>query len=290
MADHWLPAGTVDVQRDELIALFIARRLAPGLRDTNLGRSLDSLWGKLSTPGRQTNLAFGDEGWLQVPAPAAIDYGPHRITLDTIRDAIRARCALEIHYRKSDGSESQRVIEPALVRWDPAVETLYVVAWCRQRDEQRDLRRSPHPRRATHRRTLRAAPRRRRGDEQGVSAVDATEHRARCRAILTRGCRRDSRAPMASEPTHRRHRRRRPRSRDGRGGPRGARALAARLRRRRRRGSTGTPRDADPRAPCRRRGSCASGRAAGRSSPPTPAHRHATGQSPPSIIASEPAG
>ena len=135
--EHWLPSGTVDVRRDELLALFVARQLAPGLADTVVGKALDSLWTKLSTPGHQPTLAFGDDSWLLPRAPGAIDYGPHRVVLDTVREAIRARRVLRIHYRKPDGAAGERDIEPAFVRWDPAVEALYVVAWCRTRGEQR---------------------------------------------------------------------------------------------------------------------------------------------------------
>jgi predicted DNA-binding transcriptional regulator YafY len=135
--DHWIPPGTVDVKRDELLALFVARQLAPGLKDTLVGRALDSLWAKLSTPGHQPMLALGDDSWLQTRGPGAIDYGPHRVVLDTVRAAIRERRALQIRYRKPDGAESERIIEPAVVRWDPAAEALYVFAWCREREAMR---------------------------------------------------------------------------------------------------------------------------------------------------------
>lgn len=137
VADHWIPSGAVDVKREELLALFVARHLSPGLKDTMVGQALDSLWSKLSTPGRQPALPLGDEAWIHARTPAAIDYGPHRIVLDTVRDAIREHRALRIEYRKPDGAESQRIIEPAFVRWDPAAEGLYVVAWCQARGELR---------------------------------------------------------------------------------------------------------------------------------------------------------
>jgi hypothetical protein len=43
------------------MALSVARQMAPGLKETAIGRALDSLWSKLSTPGRQPSLALGDE-------------------------------------------------------------------------------------------------------------------------------------------------------------------------------------------------------------------------------------
>lgn len=64
VAEQWIPSGTVDVKSEELLALFVARHFAPGLKDTMVGRALESLWGKLSTPGRQPALALGDETWM----------------------------------------------------------------------------------------------------------------------------------------------------------------------------------------------------------------------------------
>ena len=135
--EHWIPSGTVDVKRDELLALFVARQLAPGLKETIVGQALDSLWGKLSTPGHQPALALGDDSWFLPRAAGAIDYGPHRVVLETIRGAIRERRALQLQYRKADGAESERVVEPAFVHWEPAAEALYVVAWCREREALR---------------------------------------------------------------------------------------------------------------------------------------------------------
>jgi predicted DNA-binding transcriptional regulator YafY len=132
----WLPVGTVDASEDERAALIAARQLAPGLRDTVVGRALESLWGKLAAPGRQGQLPLSEAHWLS-PRPAAIDYGPHRVVIDAVRAAVRARRALRIGYRKPDGSESERVIEPALVRWDPGLEALYVAGWCRLRGAPR---------------------------------------------------------------------------------------------------------------------------------------------------------
>jgi predicted DNA-binding transcriptional regulator YafY len=137
--ERWLPAGTVDVRPEELTALHVARQLAPGLKDTAIGRGLASLWSKLSTPGHQPSLPLGEETWFHTSALATIDYGPHQIILDAVHAAVRTRRALRIHYRKSDGQESDRTIEPAFVHWDAAAETLYVYAWCRERCELRML-------------------------------------------------------------------------------------------------------------------------------------------------------
>jgi predicted DNA-binding transcriptional regulator YafY len=135
--ERWLPLASVDVGPEELAALSVARRLAPGLQDTAIGRGLASLWSKLSAPAHQPSLPLGDEAWFHASAPAAIDYSPHRLVLDAVREAIRSRRALRIRYHKPDGHESERTIEPAFVQWDAAAEALYVSAWCRERSAQR---------------------------------------------------------------------------------------------------------------------------------------------------------
>lgn len=133
VAEGWMPPGIVDVRRDELAALHIVRLLAPGLRATALGRALDTLWAKMATPGHQVPLALGDETWLDAHPGGVIDYAPHQPTLDAVHAAIRERRALKIHYRTPDGTETQRIIEPVFVRWEPAATALYVRAWCRLR-------------------------------------------------------------------------------------------------------------------------------------------------------------
>lgn len=135
--EHWIPSGTVDVKTDELLALYVARQLAPGLRSSTVGHALDSLWAKLSTSDRQPSLPLGDDSWLDPRSLAAIDYGPHRAAIDVLREAIRGRRAVAIHYRKPGGEDSERVVEPVLVRWEPAAEALYLFAWCRLRDQLR---------------------------------------------------------------------------------------------------------------------------------------------------------
>jgi predicted DNA-binding transcriptional regulator YafY len=133
VTESWIPPGAVDVRRDELLALFLARRLAPGLKDTSFGRALDGLWSKLATPTRQTSLPLGDETSLDVPALAPIELGPHRAVIDAAREAIGACRALRVCYRRTDGTETQRVIEPSFLHWSPATEALYLRAFCRER-------------------------------------------------------------------------------------------------------------------------------------------------------------
>lgn len=135
--ESWLPPVTVDVRPDELMALSVARQLAPGLKDTAIGRGLTSLWSKLSAPGHQAQLPLGDETWFHAGAVAPIDYGPHQIALDAVRESLRTRRALRIRYCKPDAEPSERIIEPAFAWWEAAAEALYVRAWCRTREDMR---------------------------------------------------------------------------------------------------------------------------------------------------------
>ncbi len=130
--ESWIPAGTVDVKRDEMLALYVARHLAPGLRGTAIGQGLDSLSSKL-TPSRQTTLPLGDEAAIRGPETAAIDLGPHRAELDVMREAASQRRVVRIRYRKPTGDEQDRAVEPSFLYWDPEAETFYVRAYCRER-------------------------------------------------------------------------------------------------------------------------------------------------------------
>lgn len=135
--DAWLPPAATGANRDEMLALFVARRLAPGLRGTRVARHLDALWAKLAGPSGQTPITFPDEVGLSIPALAAIDYAPHGVVIDLLTAAQRERRAVWIRYRRPDGDETERVVEPGFLHWDGRLETLYALTWCRLRDAVR---------------------------------------------------------------------------------------------------------------------------------------------------------
>lgn len=137
MPDAWMPPGAAGASRDEMLALFVARRLAPGLRGTRIARHLDALWAKLAAPSGQTPLTFPDELGLSTPTLAAIDYAPHAVVIDLLAAAIRDRRAVRIRYRRADGTESERTIEPGFLHWDGRLEALYVPSWCQMREDVR---------------------------------------------------------------------------------------------------------------------------------------------------------
>ena len=135
LMDGWLPPAVVGAARDELMALFVARRLAPGLRGTSVGRSLDSLWSKLASSGLQQPLPLAEESTpYSIRALPAIEYNEHRNTLEQLRSAIDGRHAVRIRYRTPDGTITERMIEPGFLHWDGGLEAMYVPSWCRLRD------------------------------------------------------------------------------------------------------------------------------------------------------------
>jgi predicted DNA-binding transcriptional regulator YafY len=135
LMDGWLPPSVVGAAREELMALFVARQLAPGLRGTSVGRSLDTLWSKLTSPAPQQALPLAEPSLpFSIRALPAIDYTDHRITLDRLQAAIADRYAVRIRYRTPEAITTDRVIEPGFLHWDGGLEAMYVPSWCRLRD------------------------------------------------------------------------------------------------------------------------------------------------------------
>jgi predicted DNA-binding transcriptional regulator YafY len=134
LMDGWLPASVIGAARDELMALFVARQFAPGLRGTSVGRSLDSLWAKLASTGRQQSLPLNEAMPFSLRALAAIDYSDHQLTIECLRDAVERRHAVRIRYRTPDAATTDRMIEPGFLHWDGGIEAMYVPSWCRLRE------------------------------------------------------------------------------------------------------------------------------------------------------------
>lgn len=129
----WLPPASVGVSIDELVALFVARNLTPGLSGTTVGRDLGSLWDKLAARGKQLRLLPEDDVSYGGRGYAAIDYGRHAATIAALNDAIKRRRTVWLRYRDRKGDETERVIEPGYLHWEGAGEALYVPSWCRER-------------------------------------------------------------------------------------------------------------------------------------------------------------
>lgn len=137
LPEDWLPPASAGVTKDELIALFIARHAVPGLRGTGIVRALDSLWAKLSMKGSQARLVPEREVSVGTRGFAAIDYGVHAATIDTLQRAIAERRVVWIRYRRPNGAETDRDIEPGYLHWDGGLEAMYVPSWCRAKGAPR---------------------------------------------------------------------------------------------------------------------------------------------------------
>jgi predicted DNA-binding transcriptional regulator YafY len=136
---YWLPADwaprlKVDIDREELFALFLARQMAGASRETSIGRALDRLWSKLAGTSRQIPLVPEGESPVVTRLVPAIDYGPHRAHIEILERAIVAGEAVTCRYRRPrTGKLTERTIEPGELYFDPALESLYCIAWCRLR-------------------------------------------------------------------------------------------------------------------------------------------------------------
>jgi predicted DNA-binding transcriptional regulator YafY len=135
LMEGWVPPSLVGPAREEVMALFVACHLAPGLRGTTVGRSLHGLWAKLASPTPQQPLPLSEPALpFSIRALPAIDYGQHRVTLEHLREAIDRRHAVRIRYQKADGVLTERTIEPGFLHWDGGLEAMYVPSWCRLRE------------------------------------------------------------------------------------------------------------------------------------------------------------
>jgi len=128
---------------DELLAIGAARENASEWRKTKLGRALDSAWCKLSMNHSAATTA---PAAAPPSVPAALSFGEHlginydrfHRTIETIEAAIAKRVAISCRYRRiRGGEESERIIEPGVLHVDPALDSLYLIAYCRLRNDIR---------------------------------------------------------------------------------------------------------------------------------------------------------
>jgi predicted DNA-binding transcriptional regulator YafY len=120
---------------EEVLALYSVRQLAAPWRHTSLGRAIDRVWAKLAADERQTRLvpSTAPDGALSIRSFVPIDYGRFHKYVETFEAAIAGRRAVVCRYRGLDGVEHRRTIEPGQLHFDPALGSLYVIAWCRLR-------------------------------------------------------------------------------------------------------------------------------------------------------------
>ena len=131
-------AGVPDA--DERLALYLARQNARGWKETSLGKALDRLWHRISASGdgQAALVPIESAPWIATRELAGIDHGARRSLIATLERATRTRVAVNARYRAiSSGQVSSRIIEPGELYWDPGLETLYLIGWCRLRDDVR---------------------------------------------------------------------------------------------------------------------------------------------------------
>jgi predicted DNA-binding transcriptional regulator YafY len=136
----WMSSGGAQaLSPEERLALFLARQLAAAVRDTSAGRALERLWNRLAAGGGGTGALLPESAPpLAVRSLLAIDYAPHRTTIATIETALREGRVLACEYDAlSSGETTRRAVEPGELYWDPSLEALYLVAWCRLREAPR---------------------------------------------------------------------------------------------------------------------------------------------------------
>lgn len=131
-------AGLPDA--DERLALYLARQNARGWKETSLGKALDRLWHRVSASGdgQTALLPVESAPWIVTREQSGLDHGAHRSIIATLERATRARLAVHARYQAvSSGQVSSRTIEPGELYWDPGLETLYLIGWCRLRHDVR---------------------------------------------------------------------------------------------------------------------------------------------------------
>lgn len=124
---------------EEILALYSLKRLAAAVQPTRLGRALDRVWAKVAADQRQTRLLpHGQaDGDMSIRSWTPIDYGGFHKIVETLEAAVRERHAVICKYRRLDGEVTQRTVEPGQLHYDPQLEALYLVAWCRLRNALR---------------------------------------------------------------------------------------------------------------------------------------------------------
>ena len=140
MTTGWIAPRLPGIEPDEVLALYAMRALAESWRATALGRPLERLWMKLTATadGQGALVPLTREPWFSVRSPIGIDYRAHDKTIATFDRAARDRLAVNARYRAlSTGTITARVIEPGELYWDPGLESLYVIGWCRLRQDIR---------------------------------------------------------------------------------------------------------------------------------------------------------
>jgi predicted DNA-binding transcriptional regulator YafY len=139
LREDWAAPNLPSIDGDEIAAFFALRALVESWRTTALGKPLDRLWMKLTGgQGPQGALVPNSEAPFAVRSPVAIDYRAHTKIISTLEKAVRDRLVVNCRYRAIGTKQvTARHVEPGELYWDPGLEALYVIGWCRLRNDVR---------------------------------------------------------------------------------------------------------------------------------------------------------
>ncbi len=134
----WQPPREAGVNREEALALLVARELLGSLDGTGIGPALDQLWSKINS-GRSDDIATsGPPPPLAVRSLSAFDYAEQSDTIATIKRAIEEQRVLRIVHQRADlSAPTLRQVEPGELYLDPGLECLFLMAWCQLRNQPR---------------------------------------------------------------------------------------------------------------------------------------------------------
>jgi predicted DNA-binding transcriptional regulator YafY len=122
------------ITTEEVAALFVARQLVAPLRRSSIGAGLDRLWSRVtSVRGRAGKLIPDEPVWFRTRAPLSIDYERHRETISILETALGEHRVVRCEYTSGKGESTSRDLEPGELYWEPRVEALYLIAYCRLR-------------------------------------------------------------------------------------------------------------------------------------------------------------
>jgi len=122
---------------NELEALLLGVRMVQGWSGEEMGKAADSALQKIHAvlPDSLHHHYVQQPEWLIVPDIHRIQSAKHS---DQLRDAIKKKYVLHIHYTREDGEKSHREVWPlGMVYWG---RTWTLVAWCAKRNDYRMFR------------------------------------------------------------------------------------------------------------------------------------------------------
>lgn len=137
--EGWTPAAQLGVDGEELLALYLARQQAAGWQGTRVAAALDRLYGKLAAPPKRTGMLIpaGVGDAFSAAPPVAHDWAAVKNHVAVLDHAIAGHHVVTAIYESLDGEVTRRQLEPAQLHWDARLEALYLIAWCRLRDDVR---------------------------------------------------------------------------------------------------------------------------------------------------------